>query len=103
MSLLAVLSLASTSFAQVSKVEKPMNDVTGQTIESKVTSTFYEVRWVGDGRNVRGAFNIGEGFSLGSVVSNLPNVFASSRVVPFVTVDVVLAEVLDDVVVVLVD
>ena len=87
MTIIALFTLANVSNAQVYKVEKPVNEVTGQTFEPKLTATHYELRWVGDGRNVRGAFNIGEGFPLSSLVSNLPKTFSDTRLVPFVTVD----------------
>lgn len=87
LSIATLLCLCSMASAQVFVSKPKSSEVSVRTHEYRLTATSFEVQWLGDGRNVRGAFNIGSGLSVTRLVANLPSFFENFRVVPFVTVD----------------
>ena len=87
LSFVALVSLCSMASAQVFVNKPKSNEVSVRTHEYRLTATSFEVQWLGDGRNIRGAFNIGTGLPVTRLVANLPSFFDNFRVVPFVTVD----------------
>lgn len=87
LSLFSLMLFASISSAQVFFKPAPSKDVNASTWDYRFTANAFEAQVLGDGKNVRGAFNIGTGVNLNSLVANLPPVVKDFRVVPFVTVD----------------
>ena len=88
MSVLTMLCFVGGSMAQVTSVTPPKTtDVKAQSYDYRATATGYAAQWVGDGRNVRAAFNIGGGMPVGQFYGNLPKTVADFRIVPFVTAD----------------
>jgi len=88
-SLMTILTFAAFANAQVTTVTPPVKSgVNAQSYDFRTTAQSLAVQWVGDGNNVRAAFNIGGGVAVGQMYGNLPKVLADIRLVPFATVDV---------------